>query len=241
MFQQIASPLTRNWLSIAVAILYLVASAFPFARAAPTGRGGRSRRAAACLGFGSFLADQLRIPRRLARSATLVLLPTFVGGLDMPSRAAVASAGWLREERGAPDDVRAGRWLLLATGAGIAPRRHGDPVSRSTEVFVREDLGSWASRARCSTRRIPPGSVDRADRAGFGGGLATRRSTPADLRVVRASEPQFIHAVIAAGVRRFWMCHRHALRGGYMHPFVAPAFAGAGLFVLSVISRARRS
>jgi hypothetical protein len=230
---------------IAVAILYLWLALFPL----------RERLAWAwwtfavsgVLGFGSFLAylsyGYLDVWHG---AATLVLLPTFVGGLAMTrSLATVASTGWLFSDdaRSTSKTVRAGRWFLLGTGAGIALAGLVILYLGSTEVFVAEDLGfmgvTRAMLDAANPRLVP---LIAHDRAGFGGGLATVGALLLMCAWFARPSRGFNQAVIGAGVTGFGCAIGTHFVEGYVNPVhIAPAFAGAALFVLSVICQTRRS
>lgn len=230
---------------IAVAILYLWLALFPL----------RERLAWAwwtfalsgVLGFGSFLAYlSYGYLDDWHGAATLVLLPTFVGGLVMTrSLATVASTGWLFSDdaRSISKAVRAGRWLLLGTGAGITLAGLVILYLGSTEVFVAEDLGfmgvTRAMLDAANPRLVP---LIAHDRAGFGGGLATVGALLLMCAWFARPSRGFNHAVIGAGVTGFGCAIGTHFVEGYVNPVhIAPAFAGAGLFLLSVICQTRRS
>ena len=230
---------------IAVAILYVWLALFPL----------RERLAWAwwtfavsgLLGFGSFLAYlSYGYLDDWHGTATLVLLPIFVGGLVVTRPlATVASTGWLSSDRArsAAKIVRAGRWLLLGTGAGITLAGLVILYLGSTEVFVAEDLGfmgvTRAMLDAANPRLVP---LIAHDRAGFGGGLATVGALLLMCAWYARPSRGFHHAVIAAGATGFGCAIGTHFVEGYVNPaHLAPALAGAGLFVLSAICLTRRS
>jgi len=128
---------------IAIAILYLWLALFPLRQRLAWA--WWSFCASGVLGFGSFLAYlSYGYLDSWHGTATLFLLPLFIGGLILTRPLAVSpSTGWLTSDEGrrASTSMRAGRWLLVATGAGIALAGMVILYLGSTEVFVAEDLG----------------------------------------------------------------------------------------------------
>jgi hypothetical protein len=224
---------------IAIAILYLWLALFPLRQRLAWA--WWSFCASGVLGFGSFLAylsyGYLDVWHG---TATLVLLPLFVGGVILTRPLAVSPAtGWLMSDEGrrASTAMRAGRWLLVATGAGIAVAGCVILYLGSTEVFVAEDLGfmglTRAELDTANTRLVP---LIAHDRAGFGGGLGTTGVLLLACAWYARPSRSFHHAVIAAGCAGFGCAVGTHFVEGYTNPFhLAPAFAGAGLFVVSAI------
>jgi hypothetical protein len=168
------------------------------------------------------------------------LLLVFLTGLVMSkSHADVRVTGWMRtpDGRAAPRILRAGRWGLLATGAGIAIAGFVILVVGTTEVFVTEDLG-FIGQTREALDGINPRLVPLIahDRAGFGGGLAT---TGVLLLICAWYAPPtraFHHAVLIAGAAGFGCAIGIHFVEGYVNPWhLAPAFAGAALFTASLL------
>ena len=224
---------------IAVATLYLWLMAFPL----------RQRYAWAwwvllgsgVLGFGSFLSylgygyfDSWH------GFASLALLPVFVIGLATSKPYAnVGVTPWLRtaDFRHAPFILRAGRWGLVATGAGIAMAGCVILVIGTTEVFVAEDLG-FIGLTRETLDRINPRLVPLIahDRAGFGGGLATTGVLLSACGWYAPPARGFHHAVLVAGFTGFGCALGTHFVEGYVNPWhLFPAFAGAALFVASIV------
>jgi hypothetical protein len=110
-------------------------------------------------------------------------------------------------------------------------------------VFVAEDLsfmGVTREMLDAFNPRLIP--LIAHDRAGFGGGLATVGALLLACAWFARPSRGFNHAVIGAGVAGFGCAIGTHFVEGYVNPVhLAPAFAGAGLFVLSVFAQARRS
>jgi hypothetical protein len=224
---------------MAVAILYLWLAAVPLKE------GSRWAWNAfvitGLLGFGSFLSY-------LAYGyldswhgvATLALLPIFGAGLIRTrSLATVSSHGWLRRPEGlaAPTRVRLGRWGLLATGAGMTLAGGVILVLGSTEVFVHEDL-AFMNVTREMLDGVNPRLVPLIahDRAGFGGGLFTCGLLVVICAWFATPSRSFHQAIVLAGVSGFGCAIGVHFVEGYTNPVhLAPAFAGAGMFAVSVI------
>ena len=224
---------------MAVAILYLWLAAVPLKE------GARWAWSAfvitGLLGFGSFLSY-------LAYGyldswhgvATLALLPIFCAGLIRTrSLATVSSRGWLRTPEGlaAPVRVRGGRWGLLATGAGMTLAGAVILVLGSTEVFVQEDL-AFMNVTREMLDGVNPRLVPLIahDRAGFGGGLFTCGLLVVICAWFARPSRSFHQAIVLAGVSGFGCAIGVHLIEGYTNPVhLAPAFAGAGMFAVSVL------
>lgn len=170
---------------------------------------------------------------------TVALLPIFVLGL-MVSRTRVAhrADAWMRSPAltEARRSVRVGRWGLLATGGGLTLAGAVIMYLGATEVFVAEDLGfiglTRQSIAEVNERLIP---LIAHDRAGFGGGLTTT-GVLLLLCVWHAPPTRAFHqAVLASGLAGFGFAIGTHFVEGYVNPVhLAPAFAGATLFLASI-------
>lgn len=224
---------------MAVAILYLWLAALPLKDGARWA--WNSFAITGLLGFGSFLSY-------LAYGyldswhgvATLALLPIFCAGLIRTRLLArVPSEGWLRSPDGlaAPTRVRLGRWGLLATGAGMTLAGAVILFLGSTEVFVQEDL-AFMNVTREMLDAVNPGLVPLIahDRAGFGGGLFTCGLLVVMCAWFARPSRSFHQAIVLAGVSGFGCAIGVHFVEGYTNPVhLAPAFAGAGMFAVSVI------
>jgi hypothetical protein len=223
---------------IAVATLYLWLVSFPL-------RNGETWAwwtftASGALGFGSFLSYfGYGYLDTWHGTASLVLLPLFVAGLVISrSHAHTRVAPWLRraEARQASPLLRRGRWGLLATGAGIGLAGLAILYIGMTEVFVAEDLG-FMRLTREVLNRMNPRLVPLIahDRAGFGGGLATTGLLLVLCAWYAKPSRAFHQAVAIAGVAGFGCAIGTHFVEGYMNPIhLAPAFAGAALFAISL-------
>jgi hypothetical protein len=224
---------------IAVATLYLWLASFPL-------RQGQAWAwwafvASGLLGFGSFLSylgygyfDSWH------GIASLAVLPVFVVGLATSrAHATVRVPAWIRstEGRRAPRLLRAGRWGLLATGAGIAAAGFVILVIGTTEVFVAEDLG-FIGLSRSALDGINPRLVPLIahDRAGFGGGLATTGMLLAICGWYAPPTRAFHQGVLVAGLVGFGCAIGTHFLEGYLNPWhLAPACAGVLLFASSML------
>jgi hypothetical protein len=223
---------------IAVAVLYAWLAAFPLRR------GHRwawwTFLLSGVLGFGSFL---LYLGYGYFDSwhgaGTLALIPVFVAGLVASSPLArLHDPAWMRTEqrRRASRPTRAGRWGLLATGAGLTLAGSVIMYLGATEVFVAEDLG-FMGLERSALDAINPRLVPLIahDRAGFGGGLATTGAILLMCAWHAGPSRAFHQAVFLAGTAGFGCAIGTHFAEGYMNVIhLAPAFAGAVLFVVSV-------
>jgi hypothetical protein len=233
---------------IAIAVLYLWLAAFPLGERAVWAWWGFA--VSGTLGFGSFLAylgyGYLDVWHG---AATLVLLPTFAVGLWFSRPIAVLrQTAWILSEemKTASAAARLGRWGLLATGLGIALAGVVILYLGSTEVFVAEDLGFMGVDRRTldgiNSRLVP---LIAHDRAGFGGGLTTV-GVLLTMSAIHAPPSRAFHEAAAiSGMAGFSCAIATHFAEGYVNPFhLAPAFAGAGLFLASIVcevvgSRAR--
>ena len=224
---------------IAVATLYLWLASFPLRQ--EHAWAWWAFVASGVLGFGSFLSylgfgyfDSWH------GFASLALLPVFIVGLvtsRVHTRGRVPGWMWSPEGRRAPMFLRAGRWGLLATGAGIAAAGLVILVIGTTEVFVAEDL-AFIGLTRSGLDGINPRLVPLIahDRAGFGGGLATTGMLLVVCGWYAPPTRAFHQAVLVAGLCGFGSAIGTHFVEGYMNPWhLAPAFAGAGLFAASIL------
>ena len=195
--------------------------------------------ASGALGFGSFLTyigygylDSWHA------AATLALLPVFLVGVVRSARlAALPSSGWLRsgEGRAAGALTRVGRWTLLATGAGMFAAGTVILFLGTTEVFVAEDL-AFMGLTRDGLHAVNPRLVPLIahDRAGFGGGLATTGLVLMCCAWYARPSRAFHQALVLAGTAGFGSAIGVHFFEGYTNPVhLAPAFAGAALFVIA--------
>ncbi len=223
---------------VAIAVLYFWLAAFPLRQGAVWA--WRAFVASGALGFASFLAylgygylDMWH------GAATLALLPTFTCGVLFSRRlATVRTTPWLRtaEMKAAAWPLRLGRWGLLATGLGVGLAGVVILYLGSTEVFVVEDLGFMGvTRQRLddvNPRLVP---LIAHDRAGFGGGLATIGVLLTVCAVYSRPGRSFHEAVAIAGAAGFGCAIGTHFVEGYVNPIhLAPAFAGAALFAVSL-------
>lgn len=224
---------------IAVAVLYLWLASFPL-------RDGYAWAwwafaYSGVLGFGSFLSylgygylDSWH------GAASLVLLPVFLAGLALSGRhASRPLRGWLvtMDGRRAPALLRRGRWGVLATAIGIASAGLVILYIGTTEVFVREDLGfmrlTRGDLDAINLRLVP---LIAHDRAGFGGGLATTGLLLSMCAWYAPPSRAFHDAVLLAGTAGFGCAIGTHFVEGYLNPMhLAPAFAGAALFGISIL------
>jgi hypothetical protein len=224
---------------ISVAILYLWLAAFPLREGAAWAWWAFV--VSGVIGFGSFLAylgygyfDSWH------GVSSLALLPIFVTGLVVARKRATAqAAGWLMsaDARRASILVRAGRWGLLATAAGITLAGLVILYFGSTKVFVAEDLG-FLGLTREALDAINPRLVPLIahDRAGFGGGLATVGVLLLICGWFAPPSRAFHQAVLVAGTAGFGFAIGTHFVEGYVNPVhLAPAFMGAVLFLTSIV------
>lgn len=193
------------------------------------------------LGFASFLTylsyGYLDVWHGIA---TLALLPTFgVGLLRARTLARVRHEPWIRSAdiRRAPPGLRWGRYLLFATGLGIAFAGATILYLGSTEVFVAEDLG-FMGVTRPMLEAMNPRLVPLIahDRAGFGGGLATIGILVLICAMYSRPSRSFYEAITLAGAAGFVCAIGTHFVEGYLNVVhLAPAFAGAALFGAAIV------
>lgn len=175
--------------------------------------------------------------------ATLALLPCFVVGLFLSRRFATQSiAPWIRSPEAArvPARLRIGRWLLVATGAGMIAAGLTILGVGMTRVFVPQDLAfmglSREALAAISPRLIP---LIAHDRAGFGGGLLASGLLVAQTAWYAPPSRAFWQATTAAGVAGFGCAIGVHYIEGYTDFFhLAPAIAGGVMFLVSAMLQA---
>ena len=220
---------------IAVALLYLWLALFPLRQGFAWA--WRAFIASGVLGFGSFLSYLgYGYLDTWHGSATLALLPVFIVGLVFSRpRATRPAGGWLRTQEGrqASGLLRAGRCMLLATGAGLVTAGSVIIYLGMTEVFVSQDLGFMGVTRdmldRVSVRLVP---LIAHDRAGFGGGLATTGILLLACAWYAPPSRAFHQAVLLAGLSGFGCAIGTHFVEGYVNPVhLAPAFMGAALFI----------
>ena len=225
---------------VAIAVLYLWLQAFPLRR-------GLSWAwwtfvASGALGFASFLTylgygylDSWH------GAGTLALLPVFATGLALARpHAQTTEPGWLVSPEGRTVSFRerAGRWGLLATGAGITLAGAVILYIGATEVFVTEDLGFMGvtrdALDKANPRLIP---LIAHDRAGFGGGLTTIGILLVMCGWFARPSGSFFQAIAVAGAGGFVTAIATHFIEGYTNPaHLAPAVAGAALFTVSLMA-----
>jgi len=223
---------------IAVGVLYLWLAAFPLREGAAWA--WWTFVVSGTLGFASFLTYRgygyLDVWHG---TATLALLPTFVLGLTYSRRLAITRATpWIRTEemKGASWRLQVGRYGLVATGLGITLAGLVILYLGSTEVFVAEDLG-FMGVTRQTLDAVNPHLVPLIahDRAGFGGGLATIGVLLTMCAAYARPRRSFHEAVAIAGAAGFGSAVGTHFVEGYLNPIhLAPAFAGAALFGVSI-------
>ena len=225
---------------VAIAVFYLWLAAFPLRERAAWAWWAFA--ASGLLGFGSFLAYLgYGYLDAWHGAATLALLPTFAIGLLVSRRLATEpSVVWIRTAGtvGLPRSLRVGRYGLLATGLGIALAGLVILYLGSTEVFVAEDLAFMGVDRQMldavNPRLIP---LIAHDRAGFGGGLATIGVLLVLCAAYSPPRRSFHETVVLAGGAGFGCAIGTHFVEGYVNPVhLAPAFAGAALFAVSIIS-----
>ena len=129
-----------------------------------------------------------------------------------------------------------GRWGLLATGAGLTLAGGTIMYLGATEVFVAEDLAfmglTRVDLSSVNERLIP---LIAHDRAGFGGGLTTTGLLLVLCGWYARPSRAFYEAVLISGCAGFGCAIGTHFVEGYLNPVhLAPAFAGAALFLASI-------
>ena len=171
--------------------------------------------------------------------ATVVLLPIFLLGLwRTRGLGKVRVPGWLRSAQGlaAPTISRAGRWGLIATGAGMLTAGLVILSVGATWVFVAEDLAFMGLTQpmldQVNPRLIP---LIAHDRAGFGGGLASAGILVTICAWYGSPSRSFYQAMLFAGTAGFGCAIGvHYVEGYTNLVHLGPAIAGAALFAASL-------
>jgi hypothetical protein len=166
--------------------------------------------------------------------ATLVLLPCFLAGLARSSRIArrLSKKSWALTSD-APRLLRVGRWLLLATAAGLIAAGTTILIVGMTVVFVPQDL-EFMRLDRDQLDAISPRLIPLIahDRAGFGGGLLATGILIAFCSWYAPSTRAFRQTSIAAGLAGFGAAIGVHYAEGYTDPtHLGPAIVGAVLFL----------
>ena len=223
---------------IAIATLYLWLAALPLRQGARWA--WRALAVSGVVGFLSFLAylgygylDSWH------GMATLALLPCFVLGLVRTrALARLPQSFWLNTVAGraASPSLRAGRWCLLATAAGMIAAGSTILVVGMTHVFVPQDL-AFIGLSRSQLDAVTPHLVPLIahDRAGFGGGLLTAGLLVGFCAAYATPSRAFSQAVVVAGLAGFGCAIVvHYVEGYTVVSHVAPALAGGFLFLTAV-------
>lgn len=225
---------------IAVGVLYLWLAEFPL-------RSGRkwawwTFAVTGATGFLSFLAylgygylDSWH------GTGTAALLPLFVAGLIVTWRRLPRHAS--KSAPRGPLQSGVGRWLLLATAAGMAIGGGTILLIGMTSVFVPEDLqfiGVSANQLRSLNPRLVP--LIAHDRAGFGGGLLTTGLLVGACVYFSEMTRSLRQALWLAGMAGFGCAIGVHLVVGYTAArHLAPAVAGAAIFASGMVLGSRQS
>lgn len=227
---------------IAIAVLYLWLAAFPM-------RHGYSWAwwaflVSGMVGFGSFLAylgyGYLDSWHGIA---TLALFPVFVAGLVRTRPLGKRTVGgWLRTPEGqsAHRLLRLGRSGLLFTGLGMVGAGSVILIVGATRVFVPQDL-SFIGLTREALDGLNPNLVPLIahDRSGFGGGLAAAGFLVTLCAWYARSSASFRQAIWLSGATGFGCAIGiHYIEGYTDWTHLAPAIAGAGVFMVSALLEA---
>lgn len=174
---------------------------------------------------------------------TLFLLPCFVLGLALSYRRlrtphTLRDLARTKEVRPHARLYRTGRWLFLATAAGMVAAGLMILVVGMTRVFVREDLEFIGlNREYLSTvnpRLVP---LIAHDRAGFGGGLAVTGIIVAMCVYYAKPSRSLWQALAFAGIAGFGCAIGVHFAVRYTDVWhLGPAVAGAMLFAAGVLS-----
>ena len=126
---------------------------------------------------------------------------------------------------------------MLATGTGLVLAGLVILYLGATEVFVAEDLGFIGlSRQVLDAINVKLVPLIAHDRAGFGGGLATVGVLLVLCGWYAPPSRAFHQAVLLSGGSGFCCAIGTHFVEGYMNPVhLAPAFAGAALFIASIL------
>jgi hypothetical protein len=168
--------------------------------------------------------------------ATLALLPFFLIGLGRTRRLASKPSARSRALSGeAHPQLRLGRWLLLATAAGVVAAGATSLVVGMNTVFVPQDLHFMhvdpEALQNISPRLIP---LIAHDRAGFGGGLVATGIIIAFCGWYAPGGRAFRQAIAASGLAGFGCAIGvHFVEGYVDWGHLAPAIIGAIAFLLA--------
>jgi hypothetical protein len=198
-------------------------------------------------------------------TATLALLPCFLLGLVLSARATATIGGQARDGashhvanagtrvtltqashrdqqtsgnswRTAPALVRAGRWCLLATSAGLVLAGMVILFVGMTTVFVPQDL-TFMHLDRVGLEAISPRLIPLIahDRAGFGGGLMSTGLLIAICAWHAPSTRAFRQTIALSGLAGFGFAIGVHFAEGYTDfTHLAPGIAGAVLFAIAI-------
>lgn len=178
-------------------------------------------------------------------AATLALLPCFLLGLVLSARASAGSntnaapASSLpsaRTWREASPFVRAGRWALLATAAGIAAAGIVILIVGMSTVFVPQDL-AFMHLDRTALEAISPRLIPLIahDRAGFGGGLLSTGLLIALCAWHAPSTRAFRQTIVLSGLAGFGCAIGvHFVEGYTDFTHLAPAMVGSLIFAVAI-------
>lgn len=190
------------------------------------------------MGFGSFLTyPGYGYLDTWHGVATLVLLPVFVASLSRAQQKLVGPKSWrtllVLRSHDHSRRYRAGRILLPIYGAGLTVAGATIMDVGMTSVFVREDLAyiglSYLEICGLAEPLVP---IIAHDRAGFGGGLASIGITLILLVLHAPPTPSFRQVMLLAGFSGFTTAIGVHFIIGYIDArHLAPAFAGAGIFL----------
>jgi hypothetical protein len=166
--------------------------------------------------------------------ATLALLPFFAIGLARTRHVAVRPASrspaWRAD---APALLRAARWMLLGTAAGVMAAGMTILVVGMTAVFVPQDL-DFMGLTREGLNVISPRLIPLIahDRAGFGGGLVATGMLIGFCAWYAPATRAYRQTMLAAGTAGFGAgIGVHYAEGYTVLSHLMPALAGALLFL----------
>ncbi len=225
---------------IAIGILYVWLAEFPLRARQPWA--WWTLLLSGITGFGSFLGylgygylDSWH------GTATLFLLPLFVGGLVKTRFLVVGSGPGCLLTRSVGESWRSslglGRALLLATAAGMIVGGTTIMLVGMTSVFVPQDLEFMMLQPEelrsISSRLIP---LIAHDRAGFGGAIATMGTIVLVIAWCASPARSLWQALCFAGLIGFGTAIGiHPLVGYNNLMHLAPALAGAVLFIAALV------
>lgn len=220
---------------LAIGALYLWMAAFPL-------RSGyrwawRAFAVSGTLGFASFLAylgyGYLDTWHGMA---TLALLPCFLVGLWRSRALGQRAARNRLRTPVAPPSMRAGRWGLAATAAGMGLAGLVIVTLGSSVVFVPQDV-AFMGMDRAALDAVNPRLVPLIahDRAGFGGGLLTIGTLVGFIASFAEPSRALLQVLWLAGTLGFGCAVGvHYVEGYTDLTHLAPAWAGVALFYTSL-------